>query len=463
MANQHERNLQVVILISYFLPLECVTSLSCGSSVNAITLNQSIETFKYPASGIYPTLTGCQWLFNTSDAEARLIFEVTSIYVDCGDTLKFYDGSSSSASTFGNSICCSSQSSCGSAKLPETTTGNSLFVDFLSDRTDNSYETGFTFTVVVGKDESNCSNSGAVHNIALTEQIRLTSPEFPATYPPNHNCTYTYIYTGGYVKLEFIYLRVEGVNGACYDFIEIFNGSSTSSPLIAKVCGDTIPTETHTSSDTSLTIRFYSDYQENKKGFLAYVAPVADNKGTSVVMDTTTTELPTSEQSKTSILPTSEQSQTSILPTSEQSQTSILPTSVQSQTSILPTSEQSQTSILPTSVQSQTSRLSTSEQSQTSTLSTAKPTLTSTSDIVLQSLDKFKGPFISGSVVLSLIIITILVFICSRNRTSQHKSKENKVKGVDLQNLFGGQHAIDPRPHIWTYEGFTFYSHKNEN
>ncbi|XP_061193719.1 tolloid-like protein 1 [Saccostrea echinata] len=376
------------------------------------------------------SITGCKWLFNISDAEARLIFEVTSIYVDCGDTLKFYDGSSTSAATFGTSVCCSSLSSCGSTKPPETTTGNSLFVDFLSDRTDNSYETGFTFTVVVGKDESNCSISGAVHNIALTEQMTLTSANFPASYPLNHNCTYTYTYTGGYVKLEFIYLRVEKVNGVCYDFIEIFNGSSTSSPLIAKVCGDTIPTDTYTSSDTYLTIRFTSDDRENKKGFLAYVAPV-DHKETSIVMDDTTTEF---------ILPTSEESQTSILPTSEESQTSILPTSEQSQTSILPTSEHSQT------------------------LSTTKPTLTTTSDSVLQSLDKFKGPFIGGGVVLSLIIITILVFILSRNSTSQPKSKE-KVKGVDLQNLFGGQHATDPRLHVHlrTYEGFTFYSHKNED
>ncbi|XP_062613237.1 bone morphogenetic protein 1-like [Saccostrea cucullata] len=124
--------------------------------------------------------------------------------------------------------------------------------------------------------EAHCSNPGNVHIIEVTEQKTLTSPNFPAHYPMEIICTYTYSYTGGNVNIEFIYLNVEEeVNGECFDFIEIFNGRSTNSPLMTKVCGFTTPTESFTSSNSSLTIRFTSDSMGTKIGFLAYITPIA--------------------------------------------------------------------------------------------------------------------------------------------------------------------------------------------
>ncbi|XP_062598574.1 tolloid-like protein 2, partial [Saccostrea cucullata] len=221
--------------------------------------------------------TTCKWLFQSTDASSRITFEVTSVYVDCGDTLKFYDGTSSSASAIGGSVCCSSSSSCGSSKPPATTTGSNLFLQLDSDGTANSYESGFTVTVVVGKDESNCTATGTF-NINLASSLTLTSPDFPANYPTSRNCTYTYTYSSGNVQFEFIYMKVELDTGTCYDFVEIYNGPSTSSPVIAKVCGDTVPVQnTYASSGTSLTIKFSSDGQVTKKGFLARVTRIDQN------------------------------------------------------------------------------------------------------------------------------------------------------------------------------------------
>ncbi|XP_061194020.1 cubilin-like isoform X20 [Saccostrea echinata] len=276
MADRHGTALPLLIFISMFQP-SLSDTLTCTSSVSTINLNPSTDpykTYKYPATGLYPRTTTCKWLFQATDASSRITFEVTSIYVDCGDTLKFHDGTSSSASAIGSSVCCSSSSSCGSSKPPATTTGNSLFLQLDSDGTDNSYETGFTVTVVVGKDESNCSASGTF-NVNLASTLTLTSPQFPDKYPISRNCTYTYTYSNGNVQFEFIYMKVELYSGTCFDSVEIFNGSSTSSPLIAKVCGDTVPAQNiFTSSGTSLTIKFSSDGQETKTGFLARVTPV---------------------------------------------------------------------------------------------------------------------------------------------------------------------------------------------
>ncbi|XP_061194026.1 cubilin-like isoform X2 [Saccostrea echinata] len=252
-------------------------TLTCTSSVTTINLNPSTDpykTYKYPATGLYPSTTTCQWLIQATDASSRITYEVTSVNVDCGDRLMFYDGTSSSASAIGGSVCCSSSSSCGSSKPPQTTTGNSLFLQLDSDGTGNSYETGFTVTVVVGKDESNCTASGTF-NVNLAATLTLTSPQFPANYPLSRTCTYIYTYSNGNVQIEFIYMKLELDSGTCFDSVEIFNGSSTSSPLIAKVCGDTVPAQnTYTSSDTSLTVKFSSDSQETRKGFLARVTPV---------------------------------------------------------------------------------------------------------------------------------------------------------------------------------------------
>ncbi|XP_061194007.1 cubilin-like isoform X8 [Saccostrea echinata] len=315
MADRHGTALPLLIFISMFQP-SLSDTLTCTSSVSTINLNPSTDpykTYKYPATGLYPRTTTCKWLFQATDASSRITFEVTSIYVDCGDTLKFHDGTSSSASAIGSSVCCSSSSSCGSSKPPATTTGNSLFLQLDSDGTDNSYETGFTVTVVVGKDESNCSASGTF-NVNLASTLTLTSPQFPDKYPISRNCTYTYTYSNGNVQFEFIYMKVELYSGTCFDSVEIFNGSSTSSPLIAKVCGDTVPAQNiFTSSGTSLTIKFSSDGQETKTGFLARVTPVdqtavsssvttgsSSSEPSTVNDSSTTTETSTQQQYETS-------------------------------------------------------------------------------------------------------------------------------------------------------------------
>ena len=50
------------------------------------------------------------------------------------------------------------------------------------------------------------------------------------------------------------------------DFIEIRNGTTSTSTLIAKICGTTKP-RTRTTQGNTVWIRFKSDAQSNKKGF----------------------------------------------------------------------------------------------------------------------------------------------------------------------------------------------------
>jgi PKD repeat protein len=71
---------------------------------------------------------------------------------------------------------------------------------------------------------------------------------------------------GNAVRLQFSEFSTE----SCCDNLSIYNGTSTSSPLIGMYAGTTIPpTVRATNSTGSLTLRFYSDGSSVSTGFVA--------------------------------------------------------------------------------------------------------------------------------------------------------------------------------------------------
>ncbi|XP_048740584.2 exoskeleton protein RP43-like [Ostrea edulis] len=244
------------------------TLLTCAASTTTISLTQVYGVYKFQPAGSYPATTTCQWLFQV-ESSSRITFEVTNIYVHCGDVLKFFDGTTSSSSSFGGSVCCSG--SCGATKPKETTTGNSLFVQFITDSTTNADELGFTVAVIAGTEYPHCKMSGESVTISLTvlPEIPVTSPLFPAPYDLNYDCTITIHYPPGKVRLDFLYAELESFGGSCMDYIEIHDGDSISSPSLARTCDAVPPVLSFTSTGSYLTIKFSSDNQEVKTGFYA--------------------------------------------------------------------------------------------------------------------------------------------------------------------------------------------------
>ena len=51
-----------------------------------------------------------------------------------------------------------------------------------------------------------------------------------------------------------------------YDFVTIYDGASTSYPILGPYCGDTIPPD-HISSRRSLLVHFHSDSSVTRSGF----------------------------------------------------------------------------------------------------------------------------------------------------------------------------------------------------
>ncbi|KAM8912002.1 LOW QUALITY PROTEIN: scavenger receptor cysteine-rich domain-containing protein DMBT1 [Lycaon pictus] len=104
----------------------------------------------------------------------------------------------------------------------------------------------------------------------------FSSPFYPGNYPNNARCVWDIEVPNNYhVTIVFKDVQLEG--GCNYDYIEVFDGPSHSSPLIARVCDGA--KSSLTSSSNFMSIRFVSDGSVTRKGFQAnyYSSPSNDN------------------------------------------------------------------------------------------------------------------------------------------------------------------------------------------
>ncbi|XP_018552423.1 deleted in malignant brain tumors 1 protein [Lates calcarifer] len=93
------------------------------------------------------------------------------------------------------------------------------------------------------------------------------SPNYPNTYPVNVDCTW-YISPGRQiVQLELSNVNIESHPTCDFDTIYVYDGSSTGSRLLGKVCGKN--TTTFYSTGAYLTVRFKSDSIVSYTGFRA--------------------------------------------------------------------------------------------------------------------------------------------------------------------------------------------------
>ncbi|GIV42296.1 MAG: hypothetical protein KatS3mg034_1606 [Vicingaceae bacterium] len=69
------------------------------------------------------------------------------------------------------------------------------------------------------------------------------------------------------ITLTFPQFDVEQAINCIYDYLEIYDGPGTSSPLIGKYCNGTPPPNSITSNSGAVTIKFYSDQAVTGQGF----------------------------------------------------------------------------------------------------------------------------------------------------------------------------------------------------
>uniref|UniRef100_A0A3B1IY07 Metalloendopeptidase n=1 Tax=Astyanax mexicanus TaxID=7994 RepID=A0A3B1IY07_ASTMX len=98
---------------------------------------------------------------------------------------------------------------------------------------------------------------------------QIQSPNYPDDYRPSKECVWRITVSEGYnVGLSFQAFEIERHDSCAYDYLEVRDGLSESSPLIGRFCGYDKPEDIRSTSNT-LWMKFVSDGTVNKAGFAA--------------------------------------------------------------------------------------------------------------------------------------------------------------------------------------------------
>ncbi|XP_015242766.1 PREDICTED: bone morphogenetic protein 1-like isoform X2 [Cyprinodon variegatus] len=98
---------------------------------------------------------------------------------------------------------------------------------------------------------------------------QIQSPNYPDDYHSNKMCVWKITVAEGFqVGLIFQSFEIEKHDTCAYDFVEVRDGGSDSSPLLGRFCGYDKPGNLQSSSN-QLWLKFVSDGSVNKAGFAA--------------------------------------------------------------------------------------------------------------------------------------------------------------------------------------------------
>jgi len=85
-------------------------------------------------------------------------------------------------------------------------------------------------------------------------------------------------YAGSKLKIDFLEFNVETEENCTYDWLNIYDGSSTSNSIVGTYCGTTLPESYKaTNSEGALTFVFHSDESTTRNGWKAIVKSVGSN------------------------------------------------------------------------------------------------------------------------------------------------------------------------------------------
>ncbi|XP_029108779.1 bone morphogenetic protein 1-like [Scleropages formosus] len=222
----------------------------CGGSLQDSSGNFSSPGFP---NG-YPAYMHCIWRISVTPGE-KIILNFTSMdlyrsHLCWYDHVEIRDGYWRKAALKGRF--------CGD-KLPEPiiSMDSRLWIEFRS--SSNWVGRGFSasYEAICGGDMSRDSG-------------QIQSPNYPDDYRPSKNCIWKVTVTQGFhVGLTFQSFEIERHDSCGYDYLEVRDGNSDSSPLLGRFCGYDKPDDIKTSSN-QLWMKFVSDGSVNKAGFAAH-------------------------------------------------------------------------------------------------------------------------------------------------------------------------------------------------
>lgn len=97
----------------------------------------------------------------------------------------------------------------------------------------------------------------------------IQSPNWPEHYRPSRECLWQIkADENQQISLRFDAFDIESHDSCAYDYVEIRDGESLSSEVIGRYCGNRVP-EQVLSSGSNMLVKFVSDSDVNKAGFIA--------------------------------------------------------------------------------------------------------------------------------------------------------------------------------------------------
>ncbi|NWR76383.1 CUZD1 protein, partial [Centropus unirufus] len=230
----------------------------CGTVLH--DLNKALE-IKLNASA------SCIWqIQRNTDQKIRLIFSYFKFAPSSScetESITIFDGPSSEAPVLGR-VCNDTdavpvlQSSSDSLTFLITTNSQPFTRRFFV----------FYYYFSPGKGTENCGGELTGPNGTFT------TPNYPAAYPPFTYCVW-HIRTpeNTRITLQFKDLFLELDQNCRFDFTAVYNGLTTNTSLIGKVCGLAQPT--FDSSSNAMTVVLSTDYANSYRGFSARYSSAA--------------------------------------------------------------------------------------------------------------------------------------------------------------------------------------------
>ncbi|RMC04939.1 hypothetical protein DUI87_18115 [Hirundo rustica rustica] len=234
---------------------ECQTAQQeCGGELTGTY--GSISSPGYP--GNYPVNRNCVWTISTSPGLLiTFAFGTLSLehHENCSyDYLEIRDGLLPQDPVLGK--YCSTGS-----PPPLQTTGPYAFIHFHSD--DLVTDKGFHIVYTTSPADPSCGG-----NFTESEGV-ITSPFWPNPYISSRQCVYVIQQPEDEkIFLNFTHIELESQSGCSANYIEVRDGDSEMSPLIKKICNNTLMSPI-TSTSNGLWIKFKSDASVQRTSFRA--------------------------------------------------------------------------------------------------------------------------------------------------------------------------------------------------
>ena len=107
-----------------------------------------------------------------------------------------------------------------------------------------------------------------------TPEIKITSPNFPNGYGNNKDCQLKIrFFANQTVSVTLDTFDVQFHPSCQYDFLAIYDGETTDSPMLAtKLCGPNAAGIPIQSTGNTMTLHFHSDSSMTKSGFKLHVS-----------------------------------------------------------------------------------------------------------------------------------------------------------------------------------------------